>query len=106
LVEDQGDVLVLTDGCGELVEELLHRLGVGVRQNEGKGIVGAGLDGREDVGEREASIAQARRPLAALPPDAAHAAFLTDAGFVLEEQAQALLLMRTLKFFQELRGSF
>lgn len=35
-----------------------------------------------------------------------HAAFLADAGFVLEEHTQALVLMRTLKFFQELRGSF
>jgi hypothetical protein len=100
LVEDQGDVLVLVDRCGELIEELTHRLGVGVRQHEGEGIVDAGVDGREDEGECEAFIAQARRPLAALPPDAAHAAFLTDARPVLEKQAQALLLMRTLKFFR------
>jgi hypothetical protein len=77
LVEDQGDVLVLADGCSELLEEPLHRLGVGVRQHEREGLVGAGLDGREDVGEREAPIAQARRPLAALPPDATRAPFLS-----------------------------
>jgi hypothetical protein len=106
LIEDQDDVLVLADGCGELIEELLHRRGVGVRQHEREGIVGAGLDGREDVGERETLIAQAWRALATLPPDAADAAFLADAGLVLEEQAQALAFMRTLKFFEELRGSF
>jgi hypothetical protein len=106
LVEDQGDVLVLADRCGELVEEFLHRLGIGVRQHEGEGIIGAGLDCREDVGEREALVAQAWRALPSLPPNAAHAALLADAGLVLEEQAQALLLMRTMKFFQELRGSF
>ena len=42
LVEDQGDVLVLADGCRELVEEHLHRLGIGVRQHEREGIVGDG----------------------------------------------------------------
>jgi len=65
-----------------------------------------GLDRREDVGKREALVAQAWRAGAALPPDPAHAPLLADAGLVLEEQAQALALMRTLKFFQELRGSF
>ena len=106
LVEDQGDVLVVADRRGELIEELLHRLGIGVRQHEREGIVGAGLDGCEDVGEREALVAQARRALASLPPDAADAALLSDAGLVLEEQADALVFMRTLKFFQESRGSF
>ena len=106
LVEDQGDVLVLADGCGELIEEHLHRLGVGVRQNQREGIVGAGLDRGEDVGECEAPVAQTWRALAALPPDAAHATLLADAGLVLEEQAQARVLMRTLKFFEKLRGSF
>jgi hypothetical protein len=106
LIEDQGDVLVLVDGGGELVEELLHRPGIGVRQHEGEGIVGAGLHRREDIGEGETPVAQAWRPLPSLPPDTAHATLLADAGLVLEEQAQALVLMRTLKFFQELRGSF
>ena len=99
-------MFVGADRCGELIEELLHRLGVGVRQHEREGIVGAGLDDCEDVGKREALIAQAWRALAALPPDAADAALLSDAGLVLEEQADALAFMRTLKFFQELGGSF
>ena len=106
LVEDQDDVLVLADRGGEPIEELLHRLGVGVRQHEREGIIGAGLDDGEDVGEREALIAQARRALPSLPPDPAHAALLADTGLILEEQTQALASMRTLKFFQELRGSF
>src|SRR5205807_9366697 len=106
LVKDQDDVLVLADRCGELIKELLHRLGVGVWQHEREGVVGAGLDRRENVGESEALVAQAWRTLAALPPDAAHATLLADAGLVLEEQAQALVFMRMLKFFEELRGSF
>ena len=35
---DQDDVLVLADRGGELIEELLHRVGVGVRQHEREGI--------------------------------------------------------------------
>jgi hypothetical protein len=89
-----------------LIEELLHRLGVGVWQYQREGIVGAGLHRREDVGEGEALIAQAWGALPSLPPDAAYATFLTDARLVLEKQAQALVFMRTLKLFQELRGSF
>jgi hypothetical protein len=30
-IENHHDVLVVADCCGEAVEELLHRLGVGVR---------------------------------------------------------------------------
>jgi hypothetical protein len=44
----------------EVVEKLLHRLGVGVGQNEGETVVGAGLDASKDIGEREALVAQAR----------------------------------------------
>ena len=105
-VEDEDPVHVLADRRGEPIEELLHRLGVGVRQHEREGIIGAGLDDGEDVSEREALVAQAWRALPSLPPDPAHAALLADTGLILEEQTQALASMRTLKFFQELRGSF
>jgi hypothetical protein len=99
-------VLVLADRYRELIEELLHRRGVSVRQHQCEGIVGAGLDGCEDVGEREALVAQARGPLAALPPDAADAALLADARLVLEEQAQALVFMCICNFPEQFRGSF
>ena len=51
-------------------------------------------------------LEQARRPLAASPPDVAHAPLLPDARLVLEKQAQALVFMRTLNFFQRSPGSF
>ena len=106
LVEDQDDVLVLADRCGELIEELLHRLGVGVRQHEREGVVGSWLDGCEDVGEREALVAEPRRTLASPPPDVARAPLLPDAGLVLEEEADALVFMRTLYFSEQRWGSF
>jgi hypothetical protein len=91
---------------GKAVEEFLHRLRVGVRHDEGEAVVGAGLNGREDVGKREALVAQARRALAAPPPDVDRASLLADARLVLEEQADALVSMRTLKFSEQRRGSF
>ena len=88
-IEHHDHVVVFADGGGEAVEELLHRLGVGVRHDEGEAVVGAGLDGREDVGEGEALVAQPRRALTAPPPDVDRAPLLADARLVLEEQANA-----------------
>ena len=76
LIEHHHRMLVVGKRGGEVVEEELHGLGVGVRQYEREGSVpearrrhdvGAGLHGREDVGEREAPVGEARRPFAAPP---------------------------------------
>ena len=56
------------------------------------GFISAGFDGRENVGEREALIAQARRPLAALPPHPADAAFLSDADSSWKNRRRRLFL--------------
>jgi hypothetical protein len=106
LIEHHRDVLIIADGRGETVEEHLHRLGIHVRHDERKGVVGSWLDGCEDVGEREALIAQPRRTLASPPPDVARAPLLPDAGLVLEEEADALVFMRTLYFSEQRWGSF
>jgi hypothetical protein len=90
LIEHHRDVLVFADLGAEAIEEQLHRLGVHIRQDQREGIVGAGLNGCENVGEREALVGQPPRPLAAFPPDMAGAALLTDPGFILEEQPYAL----------------
>ena len=97
---------VMLDGRSEAVEEHLHRLGIDVRQDERKGVVGSRLYGCEDVGEREALIAEPRRTLASPPPDVTRAPLLPDAGLVLEEEADALVFMRTLYFSEQRRGSF
>jgi hypothetical protein len=91
--------LVLCDRRGESVEEHLHARRVGVRQDQHEIVVGAGLDGGVDVGVGVALVENAPRALTALPPDVADAAFLPDACFVLEIQAQTLILMRTLNVF-------
>lgn len=99
-------MFVRGDRFGELVEESLHGLRVGVGHNEGEGIIAPRLDGGEDIGEGEALVAQARRTLASLPPDMADTAFLADPRLILEKQAYALVFMRTLNIVQERWGSF
>jgi hypothetical protein len=71
-----------------------------VRHDQRKRVVSAGLDGREDVGEREALVGEARRTLAPLPPDVTDPTLLADARLVLEKQADALVFMRTLNYSQ------
>ena len=105
-VEHERDVLVVRDRLGERIEKRLHAGRVRVGQDQRESVVGAGLDHGIDVGVDVALIDQARRALAALPPDAAGAPLLPDARFVLEIQAQALIFVRTLNFFQGSQGSF
>ena len=96
------------------VEEVLHYLGVGVRHDEGEAVVSVRFHGREDVGEREALVAQPRRALAASPPDVDRAPLLVmlqaclwhDPRLVLEEQTNTLVSMRKLNFSEQRRGSF
>jgi hypothetical protein len=64
------------------------------------------LSNFEDIGENEPLIAKPRRALAGLPPDMANAALLAGARLVLEEQADALIFVRTLNVFQQLRSPF
>ena len=105
-VEHERDVLVICDRLGESIEKRLHARAVRIGQDQRESVVGAGLDRGVDVGVDIALIEQARRSLAALPPDVADAPLLPDARLVLEIQAQALVFMRTLNFFQDSPGSF
>jgi hypothetical protein len=90
LIEHHDGVLVLGQSRRKGIEEMLHRLGVRVGQHECKAVVRAWLHGREDVGERETLVAKTGRALAPLPPDVAGSALLSDARFVLKEEADAL----------------
>ena len=84
----------------------MHCLGAYQGQHQGEGIVGAGLNRCEDVSECEALIAQAWRALAAFPPDPTDATFLANPRLVLEKQANSLVFMRMLNFFEKRWGSF
>ena len=106
LVEDHRRVFILSDGFGEAVEEGLHRRRIGIGHRQRESMIGAWLNGGEDIGEGEAPVAKPRRALAAPPPDMTNAALLADARLVLEEQAKALIFVRTLNFFQKRRSPF
>ena len=106
LIEHHRDMLVVGKRRGKSVEELLHRLRIHVWHDERKAVVGAGLDGREDVGEREALVAETRWALTTFPPDVAGAPLLADPRLVLEKQANALRFMRMLNSPEYSRGSF
>ena len=101
LIEDHRRMFILSDGFGKAVEEGLHGCRIGVGHHQCEGIVRARLNGSEDIGEGEALIAEPRRTLSAPPPDMANVALLADARLVLEEQAKALIFVRTLNFFQK-----
>ena len=106
LIEHHDDMLVGGNRRSEAVEEFLHRLGIRVRHDEGKAVVGAGFDRCEDVGEREAPVRKARRALPAPPPDVGRPPLLADPRLILKEQPDALIFMRTLKFSEQRWGSF
>ena len=105
-IEHDGDVLVISDRPGEGFEKRLHAHAIRVGQDQRECIVGTGLDRGVDVGVHVALIEEPRRSLAALPPDVAHAPLLADARLVLEIQAQSLVFIRALNFFQDFPGSF
>jgi hypothetical protein len=99
-------VLVLANRRSKVGKELLHRLGIGVGQDEREAVVSAGLDASKDIGKREALVAEARWALAAPPPDMAGPPLLADPRLVLEEQADALAFMCIGNSFEQRRGSF
>ena len=93
LIQDHGRMVILGEGFRKAVEEGLHRRRIGIGHRQREGVVRAGFDGGEDVGEGEALAAKPRRPLPPLPPDMTNAALRADARLVLEEQAKALVFM-------------
>ena len=106
LIKHHHRMFVISDGFRKAVEEGLHSRRIGIGHHQRESIISARLNGSEDIGEGEAPIAEPWRPLAALPPYMANAALLADARLVLEEQAKALIFVRTLNFFQKRRSPF
>ena len=104
LIKHHDHVLILGDGGSEAVEELLHRLGVGIGHVEGEAVVGAGLDRREDVGDsKRFRTSGGRRRASTIWADPT---LLADPRLVLEEQADALVFMCSCNSSQQRRGSF
>lgn len=93
LVEHHRDMLIATNRLGELVEEDLHVVGVGVGQHEREAIIATGLYGAVEIGEGVALVGATRRALAACIPAMADTALLADARLILEDEPQPLARM-------------
>jgi hypothetical protein len=82
-------MIVGRQGLGEFCQKEVHGDGGHRGQDEGEFGTGGGFDGGEDIGPVEATVAEARRSLSLRPPTMAGPPFLSDARFILEEQADA-----------------
>ena len=78
------------DGCGDLGQVQVHRLGIASRQDERCTLAKRGTDGSEDVGRGSALIAGCARPCAALGPSAGDLVLLADARLILEPNLYGL----------------
>ena len=93
LIEHQDSMFIDGDGGRKLVEVDLHGQGRDFRHHQRKGVVGAGLNGGEDVGEGIALVGAPWRTLSPRVPAMADAPLLADARLVLEHEADAFAWM-------------
>ena len=70
------------DGCGDLGQVQVHRLGIASRQDERCTLAKCRTDGSEDVGGSGALIGRRRWPRAAFGPATGDLVLLSDPGFV------------------------
>ena len=74
------------DGAGDLVEMLLHRLGVGGGHRQGGAGVAGGTDRAEQIGALVALIGRLARAASLARPLVDETVFLTDPHLILEPQ--------------------
>src|SRR3954464_6214192 len=100
LVHDHQDLDVGGQGLGEIVKKADHRLGVGFWHDQGEVGAGGRAHGGEKVGGLEAPVTQPEGTLAAQPPAMSASPLLTDPGFILEPDLDALAGMKGGGFHQ------
>ena len=91
-VEQNDGMAVGRDDASDLGEVQVHRLGVGLGQDERGAEIARGTDRAEQIGPIVALIARRAWPAAALGPDAGQRPLLADARFVLPPQFDRLAL--------------
>jgi len=82
-LEEEDGVTALRYLAADLLEVQVHRLRVGIRQDQGRTDVAMRADGAEYVGPFAALIPRRGWTASALGPDASQCALLTNPGFVL-----------------------
>jgi hypothetical protein len=91
-VENNDGMAARRDAARDFDEVQVHRIGVGVRKNEGCSGVAGRTDRAEQIGPIVTLIAWSSRTAAAFGPDAAQRALLADAGFILPPEFDRLCL--------------
>ena len=82
LVDEECGVTARRDGCGDLGQMQVHRLGIASRQDERCTLAKRGADGSEDVGGSGALIGGRGWPRSAFGPATGDLVLLSDPGFV------------------------
>ena len=89
-IQQQDGMRASRDMAADLNQMQVHRLGIGLRQDEGCAGAARRTDRAEDVGPVIALIARRRRPGALFRPDVGQAALLADACFILPPELDRL----------------
>lgn len=82
-IKEQDGVTALRHLAADLLEMQVHRVGIGIRQDQGCADIAARTDSAEYIGPLTALVARRGRTAAALGPDAGQRALLANAGFIL-----------------------
>ena len=82
LVDEECGVAARRDGCGDLGQVQVHRLGIASGQDERCTFAKRGTDGSEDVGGSGALIGGRGRPRSTSGPATGDLVLLSDPGFV------------------------
>ncbi len=82
-IKEQDGVTALRHLAADLLEMQVHRVGIGIRQDQGRADIAARTDSAEYIGPLTALVARRGRTAAALGPDAGQRALLANAGFIL-----------------------
>jgi hypothetical protein len=89
-IQQHDRVCARCDVAADLDQMQIHRLGVGLGQDECRTDAPCRTDGTEDVGPVVALVARRRRPGALFAPDVGQAALLANARFVLPPEFDRL----------------
>ena len=104
LIERHHCMFVISNGFGKAVEESLHCRPIGIRHHQREGLIRAWLNGGEDIAKVKRLL---HSPSGRSPRlHQTDAALLADARRILKEEAQALIFVRALNFFEERRSPF
>src|SRR5271166_3572747 len=90
-IKEQDGVTALRHLAADFLEMQIHRLGVGIRQDQSRADIATRTDGAENVGPFAALIARRGRTAAAFGPNAGQRALLPNPSFILPPEFDRLV---------------